>query len=248
MTNILQPKLTAYRTGPSQGVRLIESPIERDWMKQTHDSFANRCLPLLVANQSGWSILSGQKIEFWWTGFSRTSDLRVRLLDGEGPCLAESHFGYGILTWKIPFLFETSEGFNILARGPANNPKDGISPLEGIIETDWSSATFTMNWKVTRKFKRIGFDIGEPICMLVPQKRGELQAFSPSIKDITEQPELAKKYNAWASSRAKFNLDLTTKKHGPFWQRDYFRGKHVESALGFREHQRKLNLGSFNDD
>ena len=61
-----------------------------------------------------------------------------------------SHFGCGIITFKIPYLFRAPQGYNLLARGPANLFKDGISPLEGLIEVDWAVSPFTMNWKVTR--------------------------------------------------------------------------------------------------
>lgn len=46
------PFLRAYRTSPS-GMRLIPAPASRAWMNETTDSFANRCLPLKVANQAG---------------------------------------------------------------------------------------------------------------------------------------------------------------------------------------------------
>ena len=70
------------------------------------------------------------------------------------------NFGHGVLTWHLNYLFRTSPGYNLYARGPANWPKDGIVPLEGIIETDWSVATFTMNWKVTVKNQPIDFEPG----------------------------------------------------------------------------------------
>jgi len=183
----------------------------------------------------------------WWTGFTRPSDLRIRSLKNGSPCLAESHFGYGILTWKIPFLFETEPGYNLLARGPSNCPKDGISPLEGIIESDWASATFTMNWKVTRRFKRITFDIGEPICLLVPQRRGELEQFVPAIKELSKNPQLEEKHKAWSDSRAKFNAELKERKDGPDWQRHYFVGKQVAGDSRFPEHQKRVNLLPFLD-
>src|SRR3712207_8402233 len=33
---------------------------------------------------------------------------------------ARSHFGSGILTWNLPFLFRTPPGYNLHVRGPAN--------------------------------------------------------------------------------------------------------------------------------
>jgi hypothetical protein len=43
---------------------------------------------------------------------------------GEVSPSAISHFGSGILTWNVPYLFRTPPGYNLLVRGPANWPKD----------------------------------------------------------------------------------------------------------------------------
>ena len=59
------------------------------------------------------------------------------------------------------------------------------------METDWLESTFTMNWKLTRANLPVIFEAGEPICMLVPHRRGELEAFEPEIREIREEPEQA---------------------------------------------------------
>jgi hypothetical protein len=46
---------------------------------------------------------------------------------------AVSHFGHG----HLPCLFRTDLGSSLMAQGPINQPKDGISAL-AIIETYWS--------------------------------------------------------------------------------------------------------------
>jgi hypothetical protein len=242
-------RLTAYRTKPSD-VCLAPAPIGRDWMDGTPQRFAHRCLPLLIANQAGWHILSPQKVDLWWSGGGAMSDLHVKQLAGPEPCMAHSHFGSGILTWSFPFLFQTPPGYNLLARGPANCPKDGISPLEGIIETDWASATFTMNWKMTRPMTRISFEIGEPICFIVPQRRGELELFDPVVRDLAEEPELKAHHETWAASRKQFNDAVKTPEMlgQQIWQKHYFSGRHVEDGGTFPEHQTKLALRPFRND
>ena len=60
------------------------------------------------------------------------------------------------------------KSLNLLGRGPAKTIKDGVAPLEGLIETDWATSSFTMNWKVARPFESIRFQKGDPIC----RKRG----------------------------------------------------------------------------
>ncbi|HEX7975935.1 MAG TPA: DUF6065 family protein, partial [Anaerolineales bacterium] len=117
---------------------MASAPGNRAWMQATDQHFANRFLPMLVANQSGWFILCSHGFRVIWDGGVETSSLRILYLNGEPLYPATSMFGYGILTFVISFLFRTPPGYNLLARGPANLPKDGIAPLEGVIETDWA--------------------------------------------------------------------------------------------------------------
>jgi hypothetical protein len=182
-----------------------------------------------------------------WNGGNDTSDIEIESLNGEEVNFASSHFGSGILTWNLPFLFRTPPGYNLQARGPANWPKDGASPLEGIVETDWLESTFTMNWKLTRANLPVIFEAGEPICMIVPQRRGELEAFEPEILEIEQEPSLARAYERWGESREKFNRDLEVPdseavKRG--WQKDYVRGMTV-GGVRAKEHQTKLKLKDF---
>ena len=244
------PELIAYRVGPLSGMRLVPASSKRDWMLATHGRFANRCLPLLVANQAGWFILNGHPVRVTWTGGDDENSVQIEYLGGSPPYPAVSHFGHGLLTWSFPYLFRTSPGYNLLVRGPANWPKDGAYPLEGIVETDWAEATFTMNWKLTRPNQPVTFDADEPICMLVPQRRGELEAFRPHIRDIGDEPETHRRYEQWSGSRGRFLADIEVPgseavKQG--WQRDYFQGRSPDGRCS-PEHQTKLKLRSFDEE
>jgi hypothetical protein len=182
-----------------------------------------------------------------WNGGNDTTDIEIESLDGEEDLPTSSHFGGGILTWNLPFLFRTPPGYNLHVRGPANWPKDGAYPLEGIVETDWLESTFTMNWKLTRANLPVTFEAGEPICMIVPRRRRELETFEPEIRDIGGEPNLAKAYERWSESRVKFNRELTvpdseTAKRG--WQKDYVRGMTIGGERA-EEHQTKLKLKDF---
>jgi len=44
----------------------------------------------------------------------------------------------------------TPAGVNLWVKGPANMVKNGVQALEGMVETDWTAASLTMNWKLTR--------------------------------------------------------------------------------------------------
>ena len=101
-------------------------------------------------------------------------------------------------------MFRTSPGYNLLVRGPANWPKDGISPLEGVVETDWLGATFSVNWQMTRVNHEVIFERGEPIAMIVPQRRQEIESFYPAMVDIESAPEILHDYERWESQRITF--------------------------------------------
>jgi hypothetical protein len=231
-------------------MRLVTAPASRDWMEATPNRFANRCLPLRIASQAGWFVLNSHALRVTWNGGNGLPDLEIESLGEETAYPAGSHFGSGILTFNLPFLFRTPKGYNLHARGPANWPKDGAYPLEGIVETDWAVSTFTMNWKMTRADLPVVFEAGEPICMIVPRRRGELEAFEPVIRDVEGEPELASAYHRWAESRAAFNRDLKVPeseaaKRG--WQKDYVRGS-TPSGLRAEEHQTKLKLKGFAEE
>jgi len=240
-------QLIAYRTASWPPMRLVVAPADRDWMDATPNRFANRCLPLRIASQAGWFVLNSHALRVTWNGGNRKSDIEIESLDGKEINFASSHFGSGILTWNLPFLFRTPPAYNLQVRGPANWPKDGAYALEGIVETDWLESTFTMNWKLTRADLPVVFEADEPICMIVPQRRGELEAFEPEIREIGEQAELADAFQRWAESRGKFNQDLgvpdsDAAKRG--WQKDYVRGM-TTGGVRAKEHQTKLKLKDF---
>lgn len=239
-------RLTAYAVTTESIVDIAPASARRAWMEATHERFANRCLPLLMANQAGWVITLTEPVEVEWSGKSGHGEVDVsgsaRVKDN-----VTSHFGSGIVTFKLPYLFRTEPGYNLLARGPANLPKDGIAPLEGLIEVDWSFAPFTMNWQITRPRVRLRFEVGEPIAMLVPQRRGELEGFAPRLMDLDDDPEIAAAYRAWRADRERFLHDLgegeaEAVKAG--WQRDYFLGRGPGDRAA-PAHQTKMNLDEF---
>jgi hypothetical protein len=243
------PTLIAYRLNKTK-MPIITAQTNREWMEQTPSRFAYRCMPMLLANQAGWMILSGYDISVAWDGRPALEGLTVLNLGGEKQCSALSIFGSGILTFTLPYLFRTPPGYNLIAQGPTNSPKDGIAPLSGIIETDWAESTFTMNWMFTRPHHTVTFAKDEPICMIVPQRRYELENINPIIRDVSSDPELHADYLKWADSRRQFNEDLkkdNTQARKDGWQKHYAQGKTVSEKRS-TSHQSKLVLREFMDE
>lgn len=229
------------------------APVSRAWMPKMSErriGWPNRCLPMLIANQSGWELRNPSAFTAMWVAQENGADVMITPDKSDADqFLPISHFGYGILTWNLRMLFRTPAGYNLLVRGPANYPKDGACSLEGIVETDWASASFSMSWKLTRKLFPVRFEVGEPICMIVPQRRGELEEFAPELRRVESDEELQRKHETFRRSRdvAKQFEQTTRVAAGERveWQGDYTRGKHVDGEAGAPDHQTHRHLRSF---
>jgi hypothetical protein len=243
-------RLTAYplEDAAELDMKLVPAPSRRSWMDEATHTY--HCLPLKIANQAGWFVLNSRSIEVVWTGGSDRDSVVVRYLDGGPPHPALSHFGYALLTFRIPYLFRTPPGYNLLVRGPANQPKDGAFALDGLIETDWSPAAFFMSWRLTRVDQPVRFERGEAICMIVPQQRCELERFAPEVRDLASEPSLEAPYLRWCRGRQEhLRLARASRAGVPknWVQLDYARGRFPGGPVA-AEHQTRLRLRGFEDN
>lgn len=235
--------LEAYLVGIPIEIR--PAPLQRAWMDATPDKFAYRCLPMNIANQHGWELLCPYDIVSRWDGGTHAGAVQVEA--NSTPVIAQGHFGSGILTFHTNYLFRTEQNIDLYVTGPVNEPKDGIAPLSGIVETDWNPATFTMNWKFTRPNHPVMFRKGEPFCCVFPLQRGLIEAQQPSVKHISVNPELEAQYHGWSQSRNKFLVEkdiVGSDAHKRGWEKDYMQGKETDGTIR-RDHKTKLRLQSF---
>jgi hypothetical protein len=228
------PDLDCYRLTPD-APEIVPARAARAWMDETDQRYAYRCLPLSIANASGWEVLAPVAFEATWRGDGAHDAVRIRATEDQARAsrIASSHFGHGILTLHPEHLFRTSPGGALWVRGSPNSVKRNLVPLDGLVETDWLDFPFTMNWRFTRPCT-ISFEKGEPFCFVTPFPHALLDAVQPVIRPIEAAPELRAAYEARATSRNDFNAAL--KVHDPEtvaqgWQRDYVRG---EDATGRR--------------
>jgi hypothetical protein len=240
-------KLICY---PTSGERpnIIPAPLQRDWMDATEDGFAYRCLPLNIANAHGWFILNTVAFVAQWDGGNLLDSIVIRPVDREkGNLLGLSHFGFGVLTFHINGLFRTEPGFDLFVTGPFNSLKDGIQPLTGVVETDWSPFTFTMNWRFTRKLTPVAFECDEPICMIYPIARGVIESVEPEFRSLEQDPKIRQSYLDWSARRLAFNADLaqeSSKAAQEKWQKEYFRGFSIQGGSA-PEHRTKIRAKPF---
>ncbi|HZG46089.1 MAG TPA: DUF6065 family protein [Allosphingosinicella sp.] len=222
---------------------------KRGWMDETNERYAYRCLPLSIANSHGWELLSSVAFEARWDGGTNMEAVEIRMDPGYSDHLKPvTLFGYGTLTWHVEAIFRTPPGWNLYLSGPPNRQKDGIQALGGIIETDWSPYTFTMNWRFTRPGQWIRFEENEPIAFFFPVERGRAEQFKPRIERLEDAPELRAAFEKWSESRNAFQkwvIEAKPSTPAEKWQKLYFRGLDADGKRGPSDHQSKLRLPPF---
>ena len=227
--------------------RLRAAPHARQWMDDSPDKYAYRCLPLAIANCYGWEILCTETFEAKWNGGTKKEDIKFATVDGKPPKGAASHFGEGILTFHVNALIKTPPGFDLWVGGPANQIKSHIQALNAVIETDWSPYTFTMNWKFSTPGKGVMFKEDEPIAMIFPVRRGELENFEPVLRSPEDNPELWAEFSAWRESRSTFNKELQepdSDARTQKWQKAYMQGPDEPLKPAHRSKLRLKNIKS----
>jgi len=246
---VKKQRLICYPTSGAPP-KIIPAPLERDWMDRTPQAYAYRCLPLNIANAHGWLILNTVPFIARWDGGAALESISIHPQPGAtGTPLAMSHFGNGVLTFSVHGLFRTEPGYDLWVGGPVNMLKDGLLPLTGLVETDWSPFTFTMNYKFTRPGTIVSFGPDEPYCMIFPVQRGVIEAVEPEFRSLDQDRDVFEAYNAWAEGRRNFNAELKvegSEAQRQKWQKDYFRGG---SVAGFgkapADHRTKVKLKPF---
>ncbi|QXQ06761.1 hypothetical protein KX816_01430 [Sphingosinicellaceae bacterium] len=236
-------ELVAY-VFPGWSPRLRPAAPRRDWMDASPESFAYRCLPLKIANEHGWELLSPCGFSAEWNGGPLAGDVAITVDPGTSELDAPvALFGQATLTFHVPALFRTPPGWNLSIGGTPNAAKDGIAALGGIIETDWSPYSFTMNWRFTRAHHRVRFEIDEPIALLMPVERAALERFEARIAPIDEAPDLKAQFEAWSQSRQAFQRAVAANPpQAPTdrWQKLYYRGLEPDGAVGSPDHQARV--------
>lgn len=248
-------QMIAYQHDEDKGWTIEPAGVRREWMDATTGKFAYRCLPLSMANQLGWVVRAPGTFSAEWTGKPGMDALKLKFTDSPPHYQKQvaSNFGHGIISFVLPWIFRTPPGVETLVRGPSNYWINGAHPLEGLVETDWISATVSMNYQVTVRNREVWFRKGEPLCMLVPMRLELIEEMQPVRRDIQMNPQLYKEALEWNQKRGatiKTNLDRSIKE-GPdvkkVFELDYTRGQTAGGRTA-EHHRTNLKLKSLQNE
>ncbi|MBK7403398.1 MAG: hypothetical protein IPJ41_01875 [Phycisphaerales bacterium] len=210
-----------------------------------------RCLPINIANQAGWFVRTPVGFSVTWNGKHDLAGLKIEFLERLAPEREQalrrhikSNFGGGIVTFAFPWLFRTPKGIGLWVRGPSNRVFYNARPIEGLVETDWAHAPFTMNWRIEKRNTAAYFRANDPVCMLTPFPLDLLDSLAPQIKPIAEAPELHEQYQAAARERNEtVRRAVEGMKQG--FELNYMRGNTRDESATWDGHRTKLKLRGF---
>lgn len=227
--------LKAHRIPPTEidGLEIVPAHPQREWMNKTpmpqrHDhsapveptvkqdqfGFANRCLPMLMANQIGWNVVT--KVPYVITALSQGNHVTYFPLRRPprfgGPV---NNFANGIVTWQVPWVMETPPGWDLLVIPPPNKYlPSGVTCLSGLVETDHSPATFTVNWHL-EPLTAVHLEPGDVIATLIPFHTDEADGWG-----FEEDLVPPAGYEEWQAKRAESN-NHQSENFGR-WDKDYW--------------------------
>ena len=203
--------LTAYTIGDASNWVIEPAPAGREWMN-ANNGYAKKCLPMTIANVAGWVIRSPVTFTASWSGGENVGTTGFVFHDPyeRYSKTITDHFGQGIITFNLPWLFKTSKpGIGLRVSGLPNDPRFNVTALEGFVATDWLPFTFTMNWKISKSRIPVTFAKGDPVCFITPTTLDFVEAAKPQIKWLNSDPEVESAYQEWNALRTKFNADPT---------------------------------------
>jgi len=160
-----------------------------------------RCLPLMIGNQYGFSLVTEHDFEFSWDGEDSSESLKIKLSNEyhKNKLLPTiySHFGHGIMTVNVPIQLRTPKEVNLVTINPPNYVVPNITVMTGVIESDNLRRGFSFNLKVQQPGITTIIKKGTPIAAFIPVPRYFSDSFEiKNAEDIFSEDVIIEEINA----------------------------------------------------
>lgn len=152
-------------------VTIEPSPARRPWPGLSRGLFEDPSLQ--AATSRGWDLRCPYGFEAIWNGGPDPDDIEI-----SAPGFVASRVGHGVLTFETGYQFDLKPPNDLWVRGPINHLKDGIQPLDQVIEADLLPFVGEIHWRFTRPNQAVRFERGEPFGTLLPYPSGYIQEFA----------------------------------------------------------------------
>lgn len=179
------PDINIYRKdGISANISQIQ--LKRDWMDDTFEKHAYRCIPVTLSNGLGLGISFPEDISFIWDGITDTSPHHIKILSGEKYCSLGR--GNATLSFNTELYIRTDENISMLHMPAPNFFIDGFQAYTTIISTSFFNSPFPCAIRVTSPNKIITIKANQPIVSIIPISLSEINKMNFYLKDLSDFP------------------------------------------------------------
>lgn len=121
------------------------------------------------ASSQSWDLLCPVAFEATWHGGMQADAIEIHYPAGNTLSFpfVQSNLGEGLLTFYPGYQWKTEGDYAFWVRGPINTPKDGLAPLEQMLDLSLLPGTVSIHWQFTRPHHTIRFAAGEPFATLL---------------------------------------------------------------------------------
>jgi glycosyltransferase involved in cell wall biosynthesis len=191
-------RIIAHAPGDA-GIALVPSASGRESLEATA---ALREEPTIhAASACGWDLLCPYAFEATWNGGPAPEDVTI-----SAPGFAVSVVGDGVISLALGYTFEIADGHQLWLRGPINEAKDGLAPVERLVDAELLPLVAAIHWRFTRPGQTVRFTAGEPFCTILPYPSGYVEQFIGEIRAAQAQPPPAEPAPAPATRQVDESL------------------------------------------
>jgi hypothetical protein len=176
-----------------------QSRLKRDWMDDTYNKHAYRCLPLSHANVNGWEVILQQDVKVIWAGGSSVP----QIIEGEiykDRTIANCN-KIGMIDFHIGWAFKTDPGYHTYISGSPNYFVDGAVPLTANIPSDWWPDEVQAGWKITKVNEPVIFPAGMPFLFFMIFPSNLMEQTILSVEYLWDKPELMNERMAYSNAK-----------------------------------------------
>jgi len=201
-------KVTLLKTTPFP-LEIRQASVRREWMDNTYNKHAYRCLPVTEANVCGWEIVLPHDVVFEWDG--GTSVPRVikggtieRTIHGQSftQRVAQQSI-VGMATFSLGWVFKTPPGIHTWITGSPNYVVDGAVPLSASLASDWWPDEVNMSWILTKERTPITFPAGSALAFFNFYRPSLLEEAEFEVENLWDYPDLTRARQAYSDAKTQ---------------------------------------------
>jgi hypothetical protein len=179
--------------------------VKRDWMDETYKKHAYQCMPVTVANVSGWSISLDDEVVVEWDGGNSVPRVISGAVSSSGREQAQCSI-IGMVSFNMGWVIRTEEPYCTFLSGPPNMFVPNASPLTASLPSWWWPDESQMNWKLSSPGRTV-FPAGFPFVFFTIYSPTTLAEVTFEVGSLWDDAKLVEKRRKYGDLKQRNNIE-----------------------------------------